>query len=441
MILSAGITGSQSASRAVDAPVCTPITDKLQVKKLGKLYAFAQDITDPNAVQTLIDVRSSSQTPSASVMKTVTAAAALKFIGTTDSYRATTTVLRDPAHPGTIILRGGGDVTLTRLSGEMNPLNNLLHKSTYFFNSQTPAKLMDLASEVESSYGNVEPITKIILDDSFFAGKAWNPNWASYHLGAGNASPITGLMVDAARVNPDQSDPKYKGARVKDPTMQTGTLFKQWLVAQSVNASGAVLVKGKTPSGAEEITNVQSTTMTNWIKHALLISDNAETEVIARHTILAMGLKNDYRSVQAMGRRLFTSLGLSSRAAKKLIMKDASGLSQGNRVTPKLIATLMKAAANPDSEVSPLKALMETSNQGTLAGRLRGIPQGSLRAKTGFISGLYSLSGIITTPENHTIVFAIFARQDSAHGLKVGVGTKAAIDGVVQKLYTCGASY
>jgi D-alanyl-D-alanine carboxypeptidase/D-alanyl-D-alanine-endopeptidase (penicillin-binding protein 4) len=252
-------------------------------------------------------------------------------------------------------------------------------------------------------------------------------------------------MVDAGRVNPDLTDKKYSGVRVSDPTLQTGKYFKQWLGTQ---AAGAKLVKGTTPETAVELFSANSQPITNWIRHALKISDNAETEVIARHTELAMQLPNHYTSVQRMGRRLFSSLGADY---KKLIMKDASGLAQDNRVTPLLLAQLMKSAADPASDLAALPSYMATSGDGgTLGGRFVAynkttkryelvIPYGSIRAKTGFIGGLYSLAGMITTPENHTIVFAIFARQDSARKLYVGSGTKDAIDGIVEKLYLCGS--
>ena len=100
-----------------------------------------------------------------------------------------------------------------------------------------------------------------------------------------------------------------------------------------------------------------------------------------------------------------------------------------------------------------LPSLMATSGDGgTLGGRFLVynkttkhwdlvIPNGAIRAKTGTISGVYSLAGIVTTAENHKIVFAIFATRDLAHGFDVGSGTRTAIDSVVDKLYLCGATY
>jgi D-alanyl-D-alanine carboxypeptidase len=133
-------------------------------------------------------------------------------------------------------------------------------------------------------------------------------------------------------------------------------------------------------------------------------------------------------------------------------MKDASGLAPNNLVTPKLLVALMSAAAKPESDIAMLPELMGTSGDGgTLGGRFLNynkttkrydlvIPKGSIRAKTGYIGSVYSLAGLITTPDAHQIAFAIFARSDKANRKYVGAGTKTAIDDVVEKLYLCGST-
>ena len=436
----AGVGGAHAAT------TCTPLTKELQAAKLGKLYAYAVDLTT-NKV--LVNVRSNEQTPSASVMKTITAAAAIKFVvkprevAALAPYVATTTVLTNPLEPRTLILRGGGDHTLTRVkSGSY---------TTYFIPNQHPTKMREIAAAAIAALPAGTVINKIVLDDTFFKGPTWNPNHYAYSRTTGDMSPITGLMIDAARLNPDLTDTKYSGRRVKDPTLQAGQNFKSWLISvDSTKISpDVVLVKGKTPSNAISIVSKNSQPITNWITHALKISDNTETEVIARHTELVLGLKNKYTSVQTVGNRLFASLGVNY---KKLVMKDASGLAPNNRVTAQLLVSLLKSASDPTSDIAALPSYMATSGDGgTLSGRFFAynkttkrnelvIPRGSIRAKTGYIGGLYALAGLITTPgpDSHTIAFAIFAKNDPAHRRPVGAGTKDAIDAVVEKLYLCG---
>jgi len=423
------------------ADTCTPIKKELGAAKLGKLYAYAVDITTGKV---LVNVRANQQTPSASVMKTITAAAAIKFIvkprqvAAALPYRATTSILTIPEEPGTLILRGGGDHTLTRVGAPSY--------TTYYLPGAHPAKLRILASEAIAALPEGTVINKIILDDTFFKGPTWNPNWYPYSRTNGDMTPISGLMVDAGRVNPDLTDKAYSGVRVSDPTAQVGRFFKAWL---GEAAKDAKIVKGATPANATVLVSKESQPIENWIRHALKISDNTETEVIARHTQLALKLPNHYSSVQRMGRRLFSSLGVDY---KKLVMKDASGLAPNNQVTPKLLVELMSAAAKPESDIALLPELMATSGDGgTLGGRFLRynsstkkyelvIPKGSIRAKTGYIGSVYSLAGLITTDDSHQIAFAIFARSDRSHGRYVGAGTKTAIDDVVEKLYLCGST-
>jgi D-alanyl-D-alanine carboxypeptidase/D-alanyl-D-alanine-endopeptidase (penicillin-binding protein 4) len=438
---------------------CTPITKQLASKKLGKLYAYAVNL---NTDKVLVNVRSNSQTPSASVMKTITAAAALKFIvkpreaAALEPYRATTSVLTMPSEPSTIILRGGGDPTLSRVEAGSY--------TTYYLPGQHPVKLRELAARTLRSIPEGTTINKLILDSTFFKGPVWNPNWFTYTRNAGYMTPITGLMVDAGRVNPDLTDRKYSGRRVLDPATQAGRSFKSWLVsidqkaAADALALGAVYVskvdpnmvitKAVTPNSALELVSGQSQPITNWIRHFMKISDNTETEMVARHTAMALGLPNKYTSVQTVGTRLFQSIGVNS---SKLVMKDGSGLAHTNRVTPRLLVGLLENAAEPDSDLAALTGMMATSGEGTLSGRFMAynkttkrnvlvIPRGSVRAKTGYIGGLYSLSGIVTTQDNQQIAFAIFARSDRASRKYVGAGTKSAIDNIVEKLYLCGST-
>ena len=456
LVTSLGFATSGQAQAAV---TCAPITKELQAPKLGKLYAYAIDLST-NKV--LVNVRSNQQTPSASVMKTISTAAAIKFIvkprevGNLGPYVATTSVLTSPAAPGTLILRGGGDHTLTRVKPGAY--------TSYFLPGQHPAKLRQIAAEVIAALPAGTVINKIVLDDAFLKGPTWNPNHYAYSRTSGDMSPITGLMIDAARQNPDLTDRKYSGKRVQDPTLQAGLSFKDWLIkadddiALAANdpsvkklSPNLVIVKGVTPANSVVLVSKTSQPITNWITHALKISDNTETEIIARHTELALGLKNHYSSVQKMGKMLFASLGVN---ASKLVMKDASGLAPNNRVTAQLLVALMNSASDPASDISSLTTYMATSGDGgTLSGRFFAynsvtkrkelvIPKGSIRAKTGFIGGLYSLAGVVTTSgtEPHKIAFAIFARNDSAHKKYVGSGTKDAIDGIVEKLYLCGPS-
>lgn len=82
----------------------------MKQEALGKFHAYVIDV---DTGEVLVDLNGTELTPSASVIKTLTAVAALRQLP--QEYRATTSVLTTAAEPGTLVLQGGGDYTLSRL--------------------------------------------------------------------------------------------------------------------------------------------------------------------------------------------------------------------------------------------------------------------------------------------------------------------------------------
>ncbi len=384
---------------------------------LGKFYAYAIDAVSGRV---LVDLRGGETTPSASVLKVLTAASAMTNLPAT--YRAETKIYSTVSEPGTIIVRGGGDHTLSRMTGESY--------TTYW----RPARLETLAKKFFKVYPVDAPITKIILDGSFFEGESYNRFWKSSDRTNGYISHITALQVDADRANPDLTDKKYNGYRSTDPIMATGRAVK---AALGERAQSATLELGTLPLDAIEVTKVSSQTINTWLGHALGLSDNTETEFIARHAALAAGFPASFDSIQPMVKTTLKSLGINSTG---LVMKDASGLSQFDRVTPKMVAQLMAKVATSDSYLAKMEGMLPVAGKtGTLAGRFTGynaVARGFVKAKSGYIPGLYSLAGIIDSKDGGRIAFAIFAR--SGEGKSVGYLARPALDSVAAKFYRCG---
>ena len=368
----------------------------------------------------LIDVRGTETTPSASVLKVLTASAAIVTLPPT--YKAVTKVLSVPGQPSTIVLQGGGDHTLSRMTGDSY--------TTYY----KPARLETLAAQVFAKWSGPTPITKIILDSSFFSGPSYNPAWKLSDRTNGYISHITGLQVDSDRANPDLTSTAYSGYRSTDPVMATGKAFKAALDGLAADAS---LVVGGTPAGAVEITRVNSQPITTWLAHAIAVSDNTETEYIGRHAAKAAGLPASFESIQKLVKSSLGPLGVDTNG---LLMKDGSGLAQGNRVTAKMIAELMVKVANNQGGLGSLEGYLPVAGKtGTLAGRFNGpnaIAKRFVKGKSGYIPGLYSLAGIIDAKDGSRLAYALFAR--SADGKKVGYAARPALDTAATRFYQCG---
>jgi D-alanyl-D-alanine carboxypeptidase/D-alanyl-D-alanine-endopeptidase (penicillin-binding protein 4) len=368
----------------------------------------------------LIDVRGSEVTPSASVLKVLTAAAAIVTLPPT--YRATTKVFSVPGQPGTIVLQGGGDHTLSNMTGDSY--------TTYY----RPARLETLAAQVFAKWNEATPINKIILDSSFFSGPSYTSAWKASDRTNGYISHITGLQVDSDRANPDLTSTAYNGYRSTNPVLATGKFFR---AALDGLAEGATLVEGKTPAGAVELTRVVSQPITNWLSHAIAVSDNTETEFIGRHAAKAAGLSPSFDSIQKLVKSKLEPLGIDTTG---LVMKDGSGLAQANRVTPKLIAELMVKVANNQSGLGSLETYLPVAGKtGTLAGRFNGpnaMAHKFVKGKSGYIPGLYSLAGIIDAKDGSRLAYALFAR--SGDGKTVGYAARPALDTAATRFYQCG---
>ena len=368
----------------------------------------------------LINLRGTETTPSASVLKVLTASAAILTLPPT--YKAVTKVLAVPGQPGTIVLQGGGDHTLSRMTGDSY--------TTYY----KPARLETLAAQVFAKWSSDVPITKIILDSSFFTGATYNPAWKASDRTNGYISHITGLQVDSDRANPDLTSTAYSGYRSTNPVQATGQAFR---AALDGLADGAALVEGKTPAGATELTRVYSQPINTWLAHAIAVSDNTETEYIGRHAAKAAGLPASFDSIQKLVKATLDPIGVDTTG---LIMKDGSGLAQADRVTAKMIAELMAKVANNDSGLGSLEGYLPVAGKtGTLAGRFNGpnsIAQKFVKGKSGYIPGLYSLAGIIDAKDGSRLAYALFAR--SSGRIRVGYAARPALDTVATRFYQCG---
>jgi len=406
---------------STEAAPCTA-NKAMEQKTLGKFHAYVINVDTGDV---LVDVLGKELTPSASVIKTLTAVAALQKLPL--EYKAVTQVLATPSEPSTLVLKGGGDFTLSRLGpGE---------SSVY----SKPPRIRNLAKQALEKIPVDVPITKIILDDSFFSGEAWNPDWPAKYRTLGYVSNITAIQADGDRVQPNRLISSYSFRRGKEPVLTAGEALRASLGERAVNAE---LVVGKTPTDAYVISEVQSQDMRqSWLGHMLTHSDNTGAEFIARHAAKAAGLEGSIDGANKVIKQSLRELGLKP---KPLVIRDASGLSNENKVHSKLLAELMVKVAKAENGLGVLTEWMPIAGEtGTLRYRFQGksaIARGNVIAKTGYIPGLYGLSGIVNASDGSRLAFAVFARADSENGLSVTYTAQGAIDRVVTRFYSCGAS-
>lgn len=127
-------------------------------------------------------------------------------------------------------------------------------------------------------------------------------------------------------------------------------------------------------------------------------------------------------------RFLIDSVGIDSTAFS---LEDGSGLAAGNLVTPRAFGQLLAFMARHPRRGAFLAALPRSGQRGSLLRRFVGTPlEGQVRAKTGSIDRVNTLSGYIERPGGATLVFSIEA---NAHAIS-GRAMLAQIDSVVVEI-------
>lgn len=376
-----------------------------------RLAKFSGVVINAATDEVLFDRNANAPASTASVMKTLTAAAAILTLG--PNYRVETRVYQDATDPGTIILVGGGDPTLSKTAAGK--------QSVY---ADAP-KLSTLALNVNKKLA-ATPITKIIVDATLFTGPTWEPSWEKSEMTEGYMSEVTALQVDGDRANPAAETSRRSTSSV----MNAGNAFKKALGA---NASAATVVAAQMPTDATQIASVSSQPISKWITHMLQVSDNTQAEALARLVALDQGLSGSFASVDSAIKKAIAPLGLN---LSGMSIRDGSGLSDYNAVSPTVFAKLMQLVNKPGSGIELIRqGLPVSAESGSLADRFKGDnidAAGHIFAKTGWIKKGYTLAGIISAKDSTTLTFAVYALGD------VKADAKEAIDNLVTGFYRCG---
>jgi len=384
----------------------------------GRLGTLEAQVLNPATGEVLFDRNGTTPAATASVMKILTAAAALSVLGPDD--RVSTTVVKGSA-PGQVVLVGGGDVTLSRTATGDDP----------FYSGA--AHLDALADQVKAAWAadsaNAgQPITSLVLDSSLFGGPVWQPSWDEHEerVVEGSTSYITALQVDG-----DRDDPyALESPRSTDPVGRAGQAFADDL------GGNISISQGTAPAGAPQLGVVQSQPVTALLSQALTVSDNTIMEMLARLVAIKTGAGNTFDAENAGTLKGLAAYGIDTTG---IHVVDGSGLSGDNRVPPSYLTRLMAKVLAGDNGLGVVyDSLPVSGKSGTLGpgyGRFTGsssIADGAVNAKTGWIDNGYTLAGVVHAQDGTALTFAVFALGD------VGDSAKTAIDELTTGFFTCG---
>lgn len=388
-------------------------------ERLMSLYAYVVKV---DTGEVLFDRAGTTPARTASTMKILTAAAALATLG--PDFQITTSVYGG-SQPGSVVLVGRGDATLSRLPAGSD--------SVY---AGAP-KLSDLAAQVLANYNNPDvPISSLVLDATYWsAADKWDPAWKRSEQTRGYHSEVTALQVDGDRDNPQAQD----SPRSTDPVGRAGAWFLDALHAADTEgevADNVTITTGSVVPGSSLLGEVKSQPIRSIIDRMLKVSDNTMAEMLARIVSKQLALNGSAASLQqAIPSALYEAYQIPQAG---LAIKDGSGLSEFNAVPAATLTQVLTAAHNgsyPELAVL-LDGLPVAGQSGSLASRFTGenaVARGLVRAKTGWIDTSYSLAGLVQNADGTVNAFAFYA---------VGEGipstARAALDTLTTGVFHCG---
>ena len=320
----------------------------------------------------------------ASVNKLYTTAAALQVYGadgqlTTEVLGATE--IEDGVLAGNLYLHGGGDPSFGR------------------------AEARGLARVLAGS--GLERVTgRVIGDESHFDPLRGGPASGfatSYWVG-----PLSGLPFNHGLTLGRR--PKFQ----RNPALYAARRFGRELERAGVSVRRAARA-GTTPEDGVLLGEWASPRMSVLVKHTNRPSDTYMAEILLK----AIGADHGESGTTADGATVARREAADFGARPRIV--DGSGLSRGNRTTPRDVVELLAGLDETEAADAMRVSLAVAGRAGTLSRRMRGTAaQGRCRAKTGTLNGISNLAGYCVSRSGGRTAFAFLMSGStwSAHPLQ-----------------------
>lgn len=394
------------------AAVRRAVARLLRDKDLGPRVALA--VGQLSDGETVYDVGPDSVTP-ASTMKMLTSVAALASLGPEHRFR--TTVVAG-ASPREVVLVGGGDPLLARTpDGDAYPPR---------------ADIVTLAKATARSLKKLGRVrVRLGYDTSLFSGPAESPAWRPTYVPDNVVSRISPLWVD-------EGLERESVFRAEDPALGAAAEFAEVLEKQGIKVRGRPTPVVAAPE-ATEYAAVESAPLAQIVQWVLEVSDNEGAEVLFRHVGIAEGRPGSFTGGAAGVRAVLGRLGVDASGDRIL---DGSGLSRENRLSPETLLSVVEVAAQEEHPElrRVLSGLPVAGFTGSLTYRFdtgdeEGL--GAVRAKTGTLTGVHGLAGVVTDRDGN--VFSFVAIADRVKPVNE-LDARQRIDQVAAALAACACS-
>ena len=426
------VLGDTGGVRIAAGAVRRQLARLLRDKDLGRHVGVL--VRDLDSGDDLLSVGGGSRFTPASTLKLFTAAAVLALLG--PEHRFETAVVLDRSGPGPprAVLVGGGDPLLARTQRDPD--------RDYAPDVSTVASVDRLAQRTAQALraAGVRRV-QVGWDESLFTGPAVSPRWERSYVPDEVVSRISALWVNEGRLGYGYS------ARSDNPAAAAAREFAEVLERRGVTVRGTpVPTPLADPAAGDEeaadgvLATAESAPLDEIVQHVLTVSDNEGAEVLLRHVGLASDRAGSFRGGSAGLRATLTRLGVPWRGVD---VYDGSGLSRSNRVT--LAAELAVLGLGADPDRPDLRAVVAglpvAGFNGTLASRFvddaSAAAKGVARAKTGTLTGVQGLAGVVVSRDGSLLGFALLLDRVRPADT---FGARLTLDRLTSALARCGCA-
>jgi PBP4 family serine-type D-alanyl-D-alanine carboxypeptidase len=219
----------------------------------------------------------------------------------------------------------------------------------------------------------------------------------------------------------------YSRIPVEEPSLYTGQVLKEALEREGITFSpGSRVRAGKKPVGAKRMGTYRSPPLSEVIHYMNKASDNFYAEMVLR----TLALEKSGTGTAEGGVEAVMEYARRSGIDRHFRLRDGSGLTRYNRISPAQIVALLTAVAEQPIEETFVESLPVAGVDGTLRNRMRDTDAAdNLRGKTGSMTHVSALAGYVRTRDGEELAYAILLNgfsEGSFKDLEDRIGTRLA---------------
>ncbi len=212
---------------------------------------------------------------------------------------------------------------------------------------------------------------------------------------------------------------------VRYPAQFGGFVLKETLMSGGIKLTGEILCARNCPNIIDIASRINTVPLQTLVVHRsarlaelIKVVNKLSNNLYSEMLLFALGRTtgNPFATSNATAVALdaLDKAGIDMAGA---VMSDGCGLSRQNLITTRQLARLLQVMASGPCSAYFYESLPVMSIDGTLARRLKGSrASGMIRAKTGTMTGVRSLSGYMTTYANEDLVFSIISNDHPSAG-------------------------